>query len=173
MRLRILLIFFIIIVYNFKSYTQIVINGEGYYKKQSLGIVGGITGFQSNEIELGLGYNHYETRPKNKTFVKPFVGASLSALYYPTHSELKGANFSVWGSMLFDIGLTQSYYEKGDERTWATKPFIGLGIYGISFTYGYNFYLTKNEMEELSNHVFAMRYFFPIIGRKKTLIHKK
>ena len=151
-----------------KNYGQrmLYINQYKFETLPTLGLVGGVSGFHSTDLELGIGLNLYETRPRNKIMTKPFLGCSISANLNPDSPDLKGENFNIWFSTIFTLGLNQNYYIKGDLKTWGMKPFIGLEFYGISFIYGYNFFLTKNQIDELSNNVFSVRYFLPVIRLK-------
>ncbi len=166
--------FFILIILLFGMYLEnfgqrlLVINQYKYEANSKIGIVGGLSGFYKPELEFGIGYNHVETRPKNKTFTKPFMGFSLSANVYPTNSDLIGENLNVWVNGLVLFGINQNYYRNDSSNTWGLKPFVGMEIYGVMLSYGYNFFLTENKIEELTHNVFSIRYFLPIFNLTKT-----
>jgi hypothetical protein len=154
----------------FQSYGQhcsVFINDNTYEPKPAIGLIGGLSGFRSPNFEIGLGYNLIETRPENKKFTKPFFGFSLSTDINSNNIDFIGENLNLWINFLFVLGLNQNYYKNADFETWGIKPFIGLEFYGVSFIYGYNIFLNQNKINELSNHVFSIRYFLPIYKFKK------
>ena len=143
------------------------INDKSYIGIPAVGFVGGISGFKTNDYEIGLGINIMETRPLNKAFNKPFLGISMAANFNAHHKDLIGESLNLWFNGLIVMGLNQNWYSDGKFQTFGIKPFAGLEFYGISFIYGYNFFLNNNEINELTNHIFSIRYFVPVIRLRK------
>lgn len=167
MKYSFLIIIIIFSISNCYSQWKIVVNDQALIGLPAVGLVGGVSGFKSSELEAGFGLNLMETRPENHVLIKPFMGCSLSVLYDPNNPEIIGESFNIWLNTLFVLGLNQNYHKFENYETWGLKPFFGLEFYGISFSYGYNFFLNKNEIEELNHNIFSMRYFLPIVKFKK------
>jgi hypothetical protein len=157
-----ILLFISLFVFNISyvfSQRSVAINEKDYDAKTAIGIVGGLNGFQTAELELGIGINLLETRPDNNKFTKPFMGLSIAANFYPSNNSLIGQNLSVWLNSLIVFGLSEQYYKFNSSETLTIKPFVGLEFYGITLTYGRNLFLTNNNIPELSKNNFSIRYF--------------
>lgn len=162
--LRLYLAASIIFVINLTIYCQRGVRiGSNYYDSApAIGLVGGISGFQYSDLEIGIGYNMIESRPDNKSLFKTFLGVSLSAKMNPQNPEIIGQSFDLWFGSKVVLGLNQNFHTSGDIQNWGIKPYAGVDIFGIFATYGYNFILTEIEVPELSKHVFMIRYFLPL-----------
>lgn len=149
------------------SQTTVYINEHQFEAKKSINFVSGISGFKTTNYELGLGLNFWETRLQQKIIIKPFVGGSVSAIFYSENMNLKGYELNVWVDGLIVLGVSGNYHFNDEFKTYGLKPFLGFGVYGFTFTYGFNVFLNKNYINELSHHNFSVRYNFPILKFKK------
>lgn len=158
--ITILLLVFALII----AHGQVVvkINQYSYEADKSIGLVAGVSGLNSTDMELGLGLNFAEIRHISPHFPKPFLGFSISANYNPTNSDLFGQSFTAWFSGIYTIGLAKHYYREKELQTNTIKPLFGIEIWGITLTYGRNLFLNENQIEEISKNVFTVRYYLPI-----------
>lgn len=158
---KVLIFTSLLLIKNICAFGQrsVAINEKTYEARAAIGLIGGLSGFQTSDFEIGLGLNFIETRPENEKFTKPFLGFSLSANLNPTNKDLIGQNLSAWLNSLIVPGVSEHYYKYNDLNTITMKPFVGLEIYGLTFTYGRNIFLTSNKISELSKNVFSVRYF--------------
>ncbi|MDD3860796.1 MAG: hypothetical protein PHW83_11400 [Bacteroidales bacterium] len=158
----------IIILYlgfaNLTLWGQVVIkiNQHSYEAKKSIGLVAGISGFQTTEIELGVGFNFAEIRHISPHKPKPFMGLSLSVNMNPTNKDLIGQSLSAWFNGVLVFGVSEHYYKNNDYQTYTIKPFTGIELFGIMLIYGRNIFLNDNQIKEVSKHVFTLRYYIPV-----------
>ncbi len=146
---------------------KLYINQYEYDANPAIGLIAGLSGFENYSMELGLAYNHFETRPDNKLFTKPFVGFSLTTDYFPSNSKIRTGNLNLWFNGVLVLGVSNSYLTNGELNNWMIKPYIGLELYGLVLTWGYGFDFKENELSDFSKHIFNLRYYYPIFKLKK------
>lgn len=158
----ILIVFLIFVLTTTFGQVVIKVNQYSYEAKKSIGLVAGISGFQTPDIELGIGFNFAEIKHINPHIPKPFMGLSLAVNMNLANTDLIGQSLTAWinGGLVF--GISEHYYKFNDFQTCTIKPFTGIELWGIMLTYGRNIFLNDNQIPEVSKHVFTLRYYIPV-----------
>lgn len=163
-KLSIVFLLFVFSISISECQGYIAIKGSKFFTTTSFGI---ISGLNIQKYEFGLGVNFLETRPENDILSKPFGGFSFTIEKYTNSNKLIGQNLDIWINAFFVFGLNQNFHQLEKSKTFGLKPYLGFEICGITFTYGYNFYLNTNKIGELKQNNFMIRYYLPLYKIKK------
>ncbi len=126
--------------------------------------IGGVEFLNPTMWEAGMAFNIADIR-----------GIYSGGRFGPTitykrslNSGLHGMDFDLGLYTYITLGLNYNYYTDGVNKIGGFKPFIGTTIFHCEISYGYNFFSNKkNPFEELTHHVFKLRYYLPIPVRKQ------
>jgi hypothetical protein len=133
-------------------------------EQPGVGIVGGLSGFKNNFIEIGIGYQPWEV--KGHYVFYPFAGFLAMYEFDPTR-KLYGTSLNAWYlAGFFSCGLGVNRYSDYKHETYGVKPMIGISCFRVGIMYGYNFFLNKNSITNLAHNTFTIKYNLPIWKKK-------
>ncbi|MCC6371520.1 MAG: hypothetical protein IT236_10995, partial [Bacteroidia bacterium] len=124
----------------------------------------GYSGIKPNLIELGVGYQPWEVEGH---FVRyPFAGFLALYEFDPT-KKLYGTSINAWylsGPLSGGLGVNR--YSDYTHSTYGIKPMIGISIARFGIMYGYNIFLSGNDISYLNHHSFTVKYYYPLWRKK-------
>jgi hypothetical protein len=133
-------------------------------ERPSVGIVGGLSGFKSNFIEIGVGYQPWEVKGNYVYF--PFAGFIAMYEVEPMR-KVYGTSLNAWYlAGFFSCGLSANRYSDHTNDTYGIKPMVGISFLRIGVMYGYNFFLNKNSITDLRHNTFTIKYYLPLWKKK-------
>ena len=158
------LLFIFLITFSFKGKTQSNFWSGNGHLNANIGLATGYSGISLNVFQFGLGFQPWDIKAE-------FVGFPLfgfTALYeFSPERNLQGASFNtLYLSGPFACGLGFNRYTANNNITYGIKPMIGISIFRIGIMFGYNFFLTKNEIDDFYHPSFNINYYFPLWKRK-------
>jgi hypothetical protein len=135
-----------------------------YEQKPSIGVVAGYTGFNNTFLEIGAGYQPWETA---SDFIKYSFAGFLALYEFDPSRKLYGISINAWylGGP-FSCGLGINRYAERTSDTYGIKPMIGISFLRIGVMYGYNFFLTPNSISNLYHNSITFKYYFPVWKKK-------
>ena len=133
-----------------------------YIKNYTPPFIGAIVGYnflQSQELEIGIMYNVAEAEGLG---VGGMFGPSI--LYRRSiDKNFNSIDFDLGFYTLLTFGAGINYNFNKDESIFGFRPFIGLNLYHIQLTYGFNILNhDKNELIGLNKHNLRIRIVIPL-----------
>jgi hypothetical protein len=125
-------------------------------------LVGYVQGRQAGG-ELGFARSIYGTMHHPFGF-NLFVGSEIS---FPD-KPLIGPKVGVFVTGGMAMGAQAIWYTDGTHSAPVLRPEIGIGIFKIKATYGYNFRIGGTALDGLNTHVFNLAYCFRLKLRSHT-----
>ena len=162
--MRVKISFFIII---FLGLRLIAFSQDDNYtttERPGVGVVAGLSGFNQNMIEVGIGYQPWEVEGFYVSY--PFAGFLALAEFSPDQ-KLYGVSLNAWYlAGFFSCGLGFNRYAWESEETYGVKPMIGISVRRIGIMYAYNFFVTDNSITALRHNSFTVKYYLPLWKKK-------
>ena len=129
-----------------------------------IGVIGGVEGFQSHFWEAGIVVNYLSLYT-----LYPSGGYVGNTLLYKSHfkNKLQSIELECGIYSPISIGFNLNYTYTKTDHTMGIKPFVGISIFHFQFLWGYNFFSkTRNNITELKQSSFNIRYWVPLFARK-------
>lgn len=135
---------------NSKVFTEPITNGKLNY----------IVGLKNtNTVELGLARG---TRNWGFSLVNSNYHISPEITITPNNSIIIGTKLGFSATyFILNMGTQLIHYTDFQKQDFAIRPEIGPSFFGIlDLVYGYNIYVTKKEINSISNHCISLRVTF-------------
>lgn len=134
------------------------------HTKPSVGLCLGYNLYHSKTLEFGVGFQPGHVMSIGSK--DPFAGVSL-AYECPVIKDKPSAvsfNFYLTGGIA--LGLNINLFYNDSNMTCGLKPMIGIAYRRIALMWGYNFFLTENEISGLKHNEWTLRVYIPILTKK-------
>lgn len=124
---------------------------------KSSGISFGIHQFQYSFFELG--FSRIKYRYAKCAFSAYYKGQSLGVEYNPFKNKMGFCytRFLSWFTV-FVTGVTVNVYSDFTRYEPGIRPFIGVGPGPFYISYGYNFVVKQNEVNQINTHCFSLKW---------------
>ncbi len=132
-------------------------------QKKKISLLAGYNGANYQFAEIGLALNTYGVNGHHPMAWAMFVSDEIEVRENPVMGFKAGA----WVSGGFLLGSSLVYYTDFNEGSLRFRPEIGVGIYQLKVSYGYNFAIVNRDFDRLNKHCINLVWLFGL----KTLKH--
>jgi hypothetical protein len=124
-----------------------------------IGIVGGYQGFKSSSYTLGVALNFMKIEEMGSG------GMAGGQLLHKRHfrEDLQSYEAEVGFYSIVCLGVNANYNVSGENATFGVRPFLGVSLFNLQVSWGFNFYSKLNKIDALRHSNWEIKYVLPII----------